>query len=87
MQGAFYKASHLSYLPEADMHTFRNETAEFYMKKAKKDKDDADLSRFCITQAITQIFSKELLTTAANWIINGKVVVEDDELNCELTNE
>ena len=24
---------------------------------------------------------------AANWIINGKVVVEDDELNCELTNE
>ena len=48
MQGAFYKASHLSYLPEADAITFRHETAQFYMKKAKKDKDDADLSRFCI---------------------------------------
>ena len=59
MQGCFYKASHLGYLPLEDVDKFRNETAEFYLKKAKKDKDDANLSRFCIEKAIDFCFSKE----------------------------
>ena len=87
MNACFYKASHLSYLPEEDTAKFRNETAEFYLKKAKKDKDNADLSNFCIEQAIDFSFSKELISKAASWILDGKVTVDDEELKCELTLE
>ena len=87
MNGCFYKASHLSYLPLEDVDKFRKETAEFYLQKAKKDKDDESLSRFCIECAITFTFSKELLAKCCDWIINKKVTVDDEELKCELTND
>ena len=82
--GAFSLAMN-SYLPIETVPKFRKETADFFLKKAKKDSDNKDLQSFCIDKAIFFIAQQDNLKTAADWILNGKVTVEGEELDCELT--
>ena len=82
--GAFILAMN-SYLPIETVPKFKKETAAFFLKKAKRDSDNLDLQRFCIDKAITFISQKDNLKIAGDWILNGKVEVEGEELKCELT--
>ena len=82
--GAFNLAMN-SYLPIETVPKFKKETAAFFLKKAKRDSDNQDLQRFCIDKAITFISQKDNLKVAADWILSGKVLVEGEELQCELT--
>ena len=81
--GAFILAMN-SYLPIETVPKFKKETADFFLKKAKKESDNKDLQSFCIDKAIAFISFKDNLKTAADWILNGKVTVEGEDLNCEL---
>ena len=49
--GAFTMAQN-TYLPPETVPRFNKETAQFFLKKAKKDKETVELSRFCIEKAL-----------------------------------
>ena len=76
-----------SYLPVEAVPQFRKETADFFLKKAKQDSGDKDLQRFCLDKGIFFISQKENIKMAADWITNGKVSVEGENLQCELTSQ
>jgi hypothetical protein len=82
-----HKISSEAYLPEEEIPKYRTETAEFFLKKAAKHKDDEELSKYCIGKMIIFSFTKELLSKAATWILEDKVKIEADELKCQLTVE
>ena len=73
------------YLPTDRVPAFKKEVADFFLKKAKKASDNKDLQNFCVEKAIEFMGAKENLKVAADWILNGKVTVDGDALNCELT--
>ena len=77
-----HKISSEAYLPEEDIPQYRTDTAEFFLKKAAKHKDDEELSKYCIGKMIIFSFTKDLLSKAATWILEDKVKVESDELKC-----
>jgi len=64
---------------------FNKETAQFFLKKAKKDHENTELCRFCIDKALSFTSAEEHLRQISDWILNEKVVIEDEELNVELT--
>ena len=82
----FYSCLHKicfeSYLPTEDIPVVRQETADFFLKKAVKHKDDAELSKYCVGKALIFSFSKDLLSKAAKWILDDKIAIGDDELKC-----
>ena len=49
--GAFTMAQN-TYLPPETVPRFNKETAQFFLKKAKKDKETVELARFCIEKAL-----------------------------------
>lgn len=75
-----------TYLPPETVPRFNKETAQFFLKKAKKDKENAELVRFCIEKALAFTSSEEHLRQIADWIHNDKIVIEGEELTAELTN-
>ena len=75
------------YLPTEAIPTFKKEVADFFLKKAKKDASNKDLQVFCIDKAVEFIAEQANLKMAADWINNGKITVDGDALNCELTNQ
>lgn len=77
--GAFALAMN-SYLPIETVPKFKKETADFFLKKAKKESDNQALQSFCIDKAITFISQKDNLKVASDWIMNGKVTVEGEDL-------
>jgi len=83
--GAFSMAMS-SYLPIETVPKFKKETADFFLKKAKKENDNKDLQSFCIDKALTFISQQDNLKVAADWILNGKVTVDGADLSCELKN-
>ena len=82
--GAFSMAQN-TYLPPETVPRFNKETAQFFLKKAKKDKDNAELVRFCIEKALAFTTSEEHLRLLADWIHNDSVVIEEEKLDVELT--
>ena len=74
-----------TYLPPETVPRFNKETAQFFLKKAKKDKDNAELVRFCIQKALAFTTSEEHLRLLADWIHNDSVVIEEEKLDVELT--
>ena len=82
--GAFSMAQN-TYLPPETVPRFNKETAQFFLKKAKKDKDNVELVRFCIEKALAFTTSEEHLRLLADWILNDKVIIEGEELGVELT--
>lgn len=42
---------------------------------------------FCIDKAMVFVTAQEHLKMAANWIYTGKIAIDGEELNCEMTNE
>ena len=41
-----------TYLPPETVPRFNKEAAQFFLKKAKKDKENIELVRFCIEKAL-----------------------------------
>ena len=82
--GAFTMAQN-TYLPPETVPRFNKETASFFLKKAKKDRETAELARFCIDSALAFVTSEDHLRQTADWILNKKVVIEGEEVDVELT--
>lgn len=79
--GAFVMAQS-TYLPSETVPRFNKETADFFIKKAKKDKGNDALVQFCIEKALTFVTSEDHLRQCAVWINNdGKVSVDEEDLN------
>lgn len=67
-----------TYLPSETVPRFNKETAQFFLKKAKKDSENQELVRFCIDKTMSFITSEEHLRACADWILLEKVVVEGE---------
>ena len=74
-----------TYLPPETVPRFNKETAQFFLKKAKKDHENTALVQFCIEKALTFTSSEEHLRQTSNWILEDKVIIEEEELKIELT--
>ena len=75
-----------TFLPMETVPKFNKETADFFLKKAKKESaDNEDLARFCIDKALSFTTSEDHLRLTSNWILNDKVEIEDEEIKIELT--
>ena len=81
--GAFTMAVN-TYLPPETVPRFNKETAAFFLKKAKKDRADVELARFCISKALFFAKAEEHIRLTADWIMNDKIVIEDEEVDIEL---
>ena len=75
-----------TYLPPETVPRFNKETAQFFLKKAKKDHENAALVQFCIEKALSFTTSEEHLRQISGWILQDKVIIEEEELKVELTN-
>ena len=82
--GAFVLATQI-YLPPETVPKFNKETADFFLRKAKKDKANEKLSMFCIDKAISFITEKDHLELVSQWINTGKITYGGEELNVQLT--
>ena len=82
--GAFSMAQQ-TYLPPETVPRFNKETAQFFLKKAKKDRENTELARFCIEKALAFTTSEEHLRLIADWILNDKIVIDGEEITLELT--
>ena len=82
--GAFSMAQQ-TYLPPETVPRFNKETAQFFLKKAKKDRENTDLAKFCIEKALSFTTSEEHLRLIASWILDDKVVIDGEEVAIELT--
>ena len=82
--GAFTMAQN-TYLPPETVPRFNKETAQFFLKKARKDHQNIELVRFCIDKALSFTSAEEHLRQISDWILHGKVTIEGEELNVELT--
>ena len=82
--GAFTMAQN-TYLPPETVPRFNKETAQFFLKKAKKDHENTALVQFCIDKALSFTTAEEHLRQIADWILNDKVMIEGEELTVELT--
>lgn len=67
------------------MPKFNKETADFFLKKAKKDKENKSLCQFCIDKALQFVTEKEHLDLVAKWIREAKISIEGEELTVPLT--
>ena len=75
--GAFTMAQN-TYLPPETVPRFNKETAQFFLKKAKKDKETVELARFCIEKALQFTTSEEHLASIRDWIMNDQIVIEEE---------
>ena len=82
--GAFTMAQN-TYLPPETVPRFNKETAQFFLKKAKKDKENNALVQFCIDKALSFTTAEEHLRQISSWVLNDKVVIEDEEISVELS--
>ena len=82
--GAFIMAQN-TYLPPETVPRFNKETAQFFLKKSKKDHENKALVQFCIDKALSFTTSEEHLRMIADWILLEKIVIEGEQLDVELT--
>jgi hypothetical protein len=74
-------------LPIEDQDTFNKDVTTFMLKKALKEKDNKSLLLFCIDKSISMMFDKENLEIGMGWITSGKVIIEEQTLDVELTDD
>lgn len=55
------------------------------MKKAAKEQQNQALQTFCVDKAISFVTEFEHLKMTAEWIHQGKIVIDGQELGCQLT--
>ena len=77
--GAFVVAQQ-TYLPPESVPKFNKETCNFFMSKAKREKDNEGLSRFCIEKALSFATDKANLELLATWIQNKAIEIEGEKL-------
>jgi|TARA_B110000285_G_C15066578_1_gene585474 hypothetical protein len=53
------------YLPPENIQKFNKEVADFFLRKATKEKEDKKLQMFCLDKAFGFMYDKENLETAA----------------------
>jgi len=75
------------YLPPENVQKFNKEVADFFVRKALKEKDQKKLQMFCLDKAFGFMFDQENLEMAAQWIHTGKVEIHGDDLEAELTED
>jgi len=80
-------AARTSFLPQEAVPKFNYEVASFFFKKALAEVDNNSLQSFCIDKAVGFITEKDHLRLASSWIFAGKIVIEGQELPCQLTDE
>ena len=73
------------YLPPENIQLFNKEVADFFLRKAMKERYDIKLQMFCIDKAFGFLYDQENLSTAAEWIRNGKIQMHGETLEIELT--
>ena len=78
-------AAQSTYLPAESVPKFNKETAQFFFKKTAKETQNDSLQRFCIDKAISFVTDPEHLKMTASWIHEGKIVIDGQELNFQLT--
>ena len=75
------------YLPPENIPKFNKEVADFFLRKAAKEKEDKKLQMFCLDKAFGFMYDKENLEIAAQWILSGEVSIDEEILETELTAE
>ena len=75
------------YLPPENIQLFNKEVADFFLRKAMKERQDRKLQMFCIDKAFGFLYDQENLGMVADWIRNGNVVMYGVALEVELTLE
>lgn len=78
-------AAQSTYLPAESVPKFNKETAQFFFKKTVKETQNDSLQRFCIDKAISFVTDPEHLKMTASWIHEGKIVIDGQQLNFQLT--
>lgn len=76
-----------NFLPMEAVSKFNFEVSSFFFKKAKAEVGNEKMQMFCIDKAMVFVTAQEHLKMAANWIYTGKIAIDGEELNCEMTNE
>lgn len=56
------------YLPPENVQLFNKEVADFFLRKALKEKDDKKLQMFCIDKAFGFMYDEDNLKMAASWV-------------------
>lgn len=78
-------AAQSTYLPAESVPKFNKETASFFFKKTAKETQNESLQRFCIDLAISFVTDPEHLKMTASWIHEGKITIDGQSLNFELS--
>ena len=73
------------YLPPENVQKFNKEVADFFLRKALKEKEEKKLQIFCLDKAFGFMYDEENLKLASGWIFSGKVEINGQSLECELT--
>lgn len=75
------------YLPPENIQKFNKEVADFFLRKAIKEKEDKKLQTFCLDKAFGFMYDEENLSVAAGWVMNGGIEFQGESLDTELTAE
>lgn len=67
------------------MQKFNKEVADFFLRKALKEKAEKKLQVFCLDKAFGFMYDEENLKLASGWIYSGKVEINGESLETELT--
>ena len=73
------------YLPPENIQLFNKEVADFFIRKALKERDDRKLQMFCIDKAFGFLYDEENLKMAASWVTVGKIHILGESLDIDLT--
>ena len=73
------------YLPPENIQKFNKEVADFFLRKAMKEKEDKKLQMFCLDKAFGFMYDKENLELAASWVMTGDVQINGESLEAEIT--
>lgn len=75
------------FLPPENIQKFNKEVADFFLRKAMKEKEDKKLQMFCLDKAFGFMYDKENLELAANWVMTGDVSMNGMSLEAEITTD
>lgn len=73
------------YLPPENIQKFNKEVADFFLRKATREKEDQKLQMFCLDKALGFMYDKENLETAAQWILSNEIQIYGEDLEVDIT--
>ena len=59
---------------------FNKDVSDFFLKKAKHDKEDSSLCTFSIEKALAFMTDSDNLKLTSQWVRDGKIVIDNEEL-------